>query len=42
MSTDRWMVRTYNGIPLSLKKNKILLFAATWMQLEITILSEVS
>ena len=32
----------YNGILLNHKKNKIMLFAVTWMQLEIVILSEVS
>ena len=35
------MVHTYNGI-LAIKKNEILPFAATWMDLEIIILSEVS
>ena len=36
------VVHIYNGILLSHKKNKIMLFAAAWMDLEITILSEVS
>ena len=47
MSTDRGMdkedvVHTYNGILLSHKKEWFMLFAATWMDLEIVILSEVS
>ena len=35
------VVHTYDGILLSLKKKEIMSFAATWMDLEIIILSEV-
>ena len=35
-------VHIYNGILLSHKKSEILPFEATWMDLEITILIEVS
>ena len=46
MSIDRGtdkedVVYIYNGI-LTIKKNEIMPFAATWMDLEILILSEVS
>ena len=32
----------YNGILLSHKKNEIMLFAATWMDLEVILLREIS
>ena len=47
MFTDRRMdkedvTHIYNGVLLSHKKHEILPFAASWMDLEIIILSEVS
>ena len=36
------VVQMYNGILFNLKKNQIMSFAATWMDLEITIVSELS
>ena len=36
------VVYTHNGILLSHKKNDIMPFAATWMELETLILSEIS
>ena len=37
-----WYREIHNGILSSHTKNKIKLFAATWLQLEIVILSEIS
>ena len=44
MSTGRWMdkedvVHIYNGILLNIKKNEIMWFAATQMDLEIIVLN---
>ena len=38
---DEDVAHTYNGILLSHNKNEIMAFAATWLDLEITILSEI-
>ena len=47
MSIHRWLdkeyvVYLYNGILLSHKKNELMPSAATWMDLEIIVLSEVN
>ena len=36
------MVYIHNGIPFSHKKEQIMPFAATWMELEVIIISELS
>ena len=36
------VVHIFNGLPLSQKKNEIMVFVPAWIQLEIFILSEVS
>ena len=38
---DEDVAHTYKGILLSHKKNEIMAFATTWLDLEITILSEI-
>ena len=35
------MVHIYNGILLAIKNNKIMPFSATWVDLEVVILSEI-
>ena len=42
-STEEWIKKMwYNGMLLNYKKNEIMPFAATWIELEIIILSEIS
>ena len=41
LSTDEDIVHIHNGILLSHKKNKIMPFSVTWMQLQSLILSEI-
>ena len=42
MNGQEDMVHIYNGISLSHKQNKLMTFIATWVDLEIVILSEVT
>ena len=39
---DKDVVHMYDGILFGHKKNEIMSFAATWMRLEIIVLSEIS
>ena len=39
---DKYIIHVYDGTLLSHEENEIMPFAATWMDLEIIILSEVS
>ena len=39
---DKEVLHIYGGILPVIKKNKIMLFAATWVELEINILSKLS
>ena len=39
---EMWYIYIYNGIPLTIKKNEIIPFAAAWMHLEMIMLSEIS